>query len=419
MSLRQWPVRLDRRAGNRPDKADKGAIVARTPKNTDRDTGTDQPEIEDAVILDEGRPQDPAPEPVAIDEPVQTADDPIADEAAPEAEAPEPAQRSSGPLWVGMILSGAVVAGLGFGSGLLLRPSGDEALQAMLDSQASRLAELESRVAAIPEPLDIGPLQTRITELQQEIDGQKAGLETLGAQTESRLSDLEKRPLADGTLADEALAAYEREIAALRSEIVGQGSRLQDMADATAQQLSQTQEQARQIEQSSADAARNAALSAAVSKLRVALDAGGGFEAPLADLSAAGVEIGPDLALVAADGVATINQLQTDFPQAARNALAAARREGVAGEAASGVLAYLRNQFDVRSVVPHEGSDPDAVLSRAQAALADNRLADALAELDALPEVARAEMSGWIAAATARRAAIVATDSLAQSLNAF
>lgn len=419
MSLRQWPVRLDRRAGNRPDKADKGAIVARTPKNTDRDTSTDQPEIEDAVILDEGRPQDPAPEPVAIDEPVQTADDPIADEAAPEAEAPEPAQRSSGPLWVGMILSGAVVAGLGFGSGLLLRPSGDEALQAMLDSQASRLAELESRVAAIPEPLDIGPLQTRITELQQEIDGQKAGLEALGAQTESRLSDLEKRPLADGTLADEALAAYEREIAALRSEIVGQGSRLQDMADATAQQLSQTQEQARQIEQSSADAARNAALSAAVSKLRVALDAGGGFEAPLADLSAAGVEIGPDLALVAADGVATINQLQTDFPQAARNALAAARREGVAGEAASGVLAYLRNQFDVRSVVPHEGSDPDAVLSRAQAALADNRLADALAELDALPEVARAEMSGWIAAATARRAAIVATDSLAQSLNAF
>lgn len=419
MSLRQWPVRLDRRAGNRPDKADKGAIVARTPKNTDRDTSTDQPEIEDAVILDEGRPQDPAPEPVAIDEPVQTADDPIADEAAPEAEAPEPAQRSSGPLWVGMILSGAVVAGLGFGSGLLLRPSGDEALQAMLDSQASRLAELESRVAAIPEPLDIGPLQTRITELQQEIDGQKAGLEALGAQTESRLSELEKRPLADGTLADEALAAYEREIAALRSEIVGQGSRLQDMADATAQQLSQTQEQARQIEQSSADAARNAALSAAVSKLRVALDAGGGFEAPLADLSAAGVEIGPDLALVAADGVATINQLQTDFPQAARNALAAARREGVAGEAASGVLAYLRNQFDVRSVVPHEGSDPDAVLSRAQAALADNRLADALAELDALPEVARAEMSGWIAAATARRAAIVATDSLAQSLNAF
>ncbi len=419
MSLRQWPVRLDRRAGNRPDKADKGAIVARTPKNTDRDTSTDQPEIEDAVILDEGRPQDPAPEPVAIDEPVQTADDPIADKAAPEAEAPEPAQRSSGPLWVGMILSGAVVAGLGFGSGLLLRPSGDEALQAMLDSQASRLAELESRVAAIPEPLDIGPLQTRITELQQEIDGQKAGLEALGAQTESRLSELEKRPLADGTLADEALAAYEREIAALRSEIVGQGSRLQDMADATAQQLSQTQEQARQIEQSSADAARNAALSAAVSKLRVALDAGGGFEAPLADLSAAGVEIGPDLALVAADGVATINQLQTDFPQAARNALAAARREGVAGEAASGVLAYLRNQFDVRSVVPHEGSDPDAVLSRAQAALADNRLADALAELDALPEVARAEMSGWIAAATARRAAIVATDSLAQSLNAF
>jgi uncharacterized coiled-coil protein SlyX len=241
LSLRQWPVRLDRRAGNRPDKADKGAIVARTPKNTDRDTSTDQPEIKDAVILDEGRPQDPAPEPVAIDEPVQTADDPIADEAAPEAEAPEPAQRSSGPLWVGMILSGAVVAGLGFGSGLLLRPSGDEALQAMLDSQASRLAELESRVAAIPEPLDIGPLQSRITELQQEIDGQKAGLETLGAQTESRLSDLEKRPLADGTLADEALAAYEREIAALRSEIVGQGSRLQDMADATAQQLSQTQ----------------------------------------------------------------------------------------------------------------------------------------------------------------------------------
>lgn len=384
--------------------------MARTPKSTDRAAPAQISEVEDAVIVEDEARADAEIEP---DSPVEAA------AATPQPEVAAPRRSSSGGLIIAMILSGAAVAGLGFGAGILLRPSGDAALQALIDSQAGRLANLEAEVAAIPPPADLDPLQSQIEQLSAALLSQKAEIEALGAATETRLVDLEKRPSADGTLADEALAAYEREIAALRSEIAGQGSRLQEMADATAMKLDQAQEQARLIEQSSADAARNAALNAAVSQMRVALDAGGAFDAPLAEILAAGIEVAPDLAALAGEGVATISQLQNDFPAAARAALAVARSEGLAGEPESGVLSYLRSQFDVRSVVPRAGSEPDAILSRAEAALADNRLGDALSELEALPGISRAEMSAWISTATARRSAMIAVDTLAQSLNAF
>ena len=62
--------------------------------------------------------------------------------------------------------------------------------------------------------------------------------------------------------------------------------------------------------------------------------------------------------------------------------------------AASG--AFLRTQMQARSLTPQEGSTPDAVLSRAEAALGGGDVAATLAELDALPAEGRAAMQGWI-----------------------
>ena len=89
------------------------------------------------------------------------------------------------------------------------------------------------------------------------------------------------------------------------------------------------------------------------------------------------------------------------FPDAARAALATARAEGLSDDAA-GLGGFLRSQFDVRSTTPQEGAGPDAVLSRAEAAVKEGRVADALAELEALPEVARAEMTDWMGQAQSR-----------------
>jgi hypothetical protein len=97
--------------------------------------------------------------------------------------------------------------------------------------------------------------------------------------------------------------------------------------------------------------------------------------------------------------------------------LATARSEGVSGEETTGFGAFMRNQFDVRSTTPQEGDGADAVLSRAEAAVRAGRLSDALAEISALPEVVRAEMSDWLAQAESRADAIAAVDILSTSLS--
>jgi hypothetical protein len=56
-------------------------------------------------------------------------------------------------------------------------------------------------------------------------------------------------------------------------------------------------------------------------------------------------------------------------------------------------------------------------LSRAEAAIKAGRVADALAELEALPEVARAEMTDWTARATQRADVLDAIATLSETFN--
>uniref|UniRef100_UPI0037C662F9 COG4223 family protein n=1 Tax=Roseovarius salis TaxID=3376063 RepID=UPI0037C662F9 len=101
----------------------------------------------------------------------------------------------------------------------------------------------------------------------------------------------------------------------------------------------------------------------------------------------------------------------------ARAALAAARdaaaREGDTG----GLTGFLRTQLGVRSLEPREGDDPDAVLSRAEAAVGQGRLTDALAEIETLPDVARAELEDWTQRARQRLDAVAAARELSEELN--
>ena len=78
---------------------------------------------------------------------------------------------------------------------------------------------------------------------------------------------------------------------------------------------------------------------------------------------------------------------------------------------------FFRSQLGMRSLVPREGDSPDAILSRAEAALRDARLGAALAELENLPEGARAALDDWIARATQRQEALSAADALSDRLN--
>jgi len=105
--------------------------------------------------------------------------------------------------------------------------------------------------------------------------------------------------------------------------------------------------------------------------------------------------------------------LRDTFPPAARAALADLRQE----TRGTGLLAFLERQTGARSVTPRAGDDPDAVLSRAEAAVTSGDLATALDLVAALPEAAQAALADWVAQASSRHQAIAAADALAQSLN--
>ncbi|MFC0813401.1 hypothetical protein ACFHYO_14970, partial [Paracoccus panacisoli] len=153
---------------------------------------------------------------------------------------------------------------------------------------------------------------------------------------------------------------------------------------------------------------RRARTAAAASALGTAIQTGAPREAALAQLQEAGVTPPPALTVE----VPTLEALAAEFPPAARAALRAELRSDAASGRGSAIGNFLRAQTGARSVTPHEGSDADAVLSRAGAAVDRGDIAAALKELEALPAPARPAMEPWIARARAAAEAAAAIGAL-------
>jgi hypothetical protein len=230
---------------------------------------------------------------------------------------------------------------------------------------------------------------------------------------DARLVEVEKLPSGDGTLSDTALSAYERELESLRADLNAQQETVMSAAAQAEADLAAARADAELLEQEALSAAQAAASRAALNRVASAVDTGAPFADAISDL---GGDLPAALTAAAETGVATNAQLTSDFPAAARSALATARSEGVSGES-GGLGAFFRNQFDVRSTAPQEGGTPDAILSRAEAAVKEGRVADALAEMEALPEVVRAELTDWTAQATERADVLDAIATLSETYN--
>ncbi|MGC1487099.1 MAG: hypothetical protein WA784_04835, partial [Albidovulum sp.] len=69
-----------------------------------------------------------------------------------------------------------------------------------------------------------------------------------------------------------------------------------------------------------------------------------------------------------------------------------------------------------RSLTPRAGEDPDAILSRAEAALGTGDLKTALVEIATLPEAGRARLAEWTGLAERRLAAAAAIAALAADM---
>lgn len=355
-------------------------------------------------------------EPAARDEDITASGETAAaDVPEPDLSAPPPAEKvvervieKRGGVFP-MILAGALVAAAGFAAGaadlLPLRAAPPPDLSGDVAALEGRIAEVETGLTSVaaPQAPDLSPLTARLDGVEarlSDLAARQTALDEGLAALDSRIAALAARPVTEGA-SQAAVAAFEAEVDALRSAIATERAEVEQMLAS-----------AREMEANAAEQARLSEARAAIARLVAAIDRGDDLQAELAALGGLGVTV-PDALAQAAGGVATLSALQADFPDAARAALAQARTsEGADG----GAAAWLQRQLGARSVTPRDGNDPDAILSRAEAALTQGQLDVALKEIDALPDAAKVPLAGWQAAAAARLAATQAVDALAAEL---
>ena len=349
------------------------------------------------VVAEQAEPEADA----AADE-LETAVEEALEPVAPAA--PEVMPRRGG--FMPLVLGGVIAAGLGVGAtiyalpylpaGLLPQPEVDiAALKTTSDVQATQISDLSQKLADFKVPAP-------------DLSGVEAALAELGAQQAANaaaIADLTARISVAGSAEGAANPALSAEVGDLRTKleaVIAENERSQQEA-ATAAQAIQAEAQAK---------AARTMIQADLSRLNAALEAGEPL-APIAEaLAAAGVAIPAALS----GEIASASALQEGFGPAARSALKSARLAG--GEASIGerIGSFLLAQTGVRSLGAKEGDGPDAILSRAQAAVNAKDFGAALAEISALPEAAQPAFTDWAAQATARIDAVQAAAALVDSL---
>lgn len=407
------PTPADATAKTHQDSKSRASAAAGAAATATKDaTAEKSPTEKTAADKKPDRPSDTAATGQPVSSKAATADSPAPTGAAPKPETTRPdstpsqpaAQPKRRPIFLPLVLGGALAAGAGFLLSeydvLELRGTSDVTeMRAMLDQQAQQIAALQEAgeaPAAAPDTAATDALAEEIAALQ-------GSLSTI----QDRLTALEDRPVAAGEPAEIDLSPYEDRLAELQANVEAQRGEIEALLD-----------NARSVEEATADAARDATLQTLLTRLTSAVTNGEPYADVLAEMRALEVADLPEPLVAPADtGVVTLNSLQTRFPDAARSALAAARAQDV-DPGSEGIGGFLRRQLGARSVAPREGTDPDAILSRAEAAVREARLADALSELEALPDAARADMQEWLNDAQTRQAAVAASRELAQRLTA-
>jgi hypothetical protein len=360
---------------------------------------------------------------------------------------PPPPQRRGAASLVAALLFGGVLAALaGVAAARFLFPDGwpgqnDTAatlaeLRADNDAQAARIEELEAaiaglgdRIAALPDPDAVaGSLRAELaapveaaaasaSDAASRVSALEQGLSEL----DSRLAELAQRPIPealDAPSLDAELAEFREELAAAveaaRGEIVSAQEEAATIAARAAEEAAAQEqaaaEEAETLRAEAEAAAAAAARDAAISRVRAAIENGEPYAEDLAALD--GMDLPEALTGPAEDGVPSLAALVEGFPTAARDALDASIRATMGDGALDRVSAFLRVQTGARSLEPRPGDDPDAVLSRAEAALRAGDLESALAELAALPDPGQAAMAAWTDAARSRHEAASAARAL-------
>ncbi|MHA1128739.1 MAG: COG4223 family protein [Alphaproteobacteria bacterium] len=274
---------------------------------------------------------------------------------------------------------------------------------------STKTAALTARIDALDDGSDTAQIESRLAALELKTDGLRAEMSSLLSQ----LSDVSQMGGEVSAETAAKLAGFVAVNEGLKAEIEALANRI-DGVSATAAQVSTVE--------TNAEAARNmAVIRSSLNSIDVALSAGLPFATTLNDLENAGIVDIPVALADASNGVATMAKLRADFPEAAHAAIRASILASAGDGVFASISAFTKAQVAGRSLTPQDGVGPDAVLSRAEAALKQDDLNKALTEIDALPTAAMSEdgdgaMDVWLANAAELQSALNAFDTLQASL---
>ena len=376
----------------------------------------------------------PDAEPITIDAPAEPdAPDetpPPADDIAVTPPPPAAPRRRGG--FFGPLLGGVLAAVIGFAGAQYLGPLNlpfvrdtTSALSEQLAAQDTRLAEMAQQLSALSNaPGDdsasaasVDALASAMQKANDRITAQLTGISSATSDVSSavealsaRVSTLEKRPVAETPDLSGAVTAYEDELARLRTQVQALQNDAESATIAFAQQADQAAER---VAAANANAAKLESR-AGLMQIRAAIDSGAPFTDAVAAVTT--VDVPKPLLNQAENGVPTRQALIDGFAAPAREALAASRRALAEGNAADRFGAFLQTQVGVRSTVPRDGDGPDAVLSRAEAALRSGDLTTALDEVATLPPEGQEAMKPWQQLVIKRRNALNAVKTLGDAL---
>ena len=314
---------------------------------------------------------------------------------------PPPPQRGSGVF--GPLLGGALAAIGGFAlshfNALGLAPASVPVDLAPLSAQIE--AAGTAQTAALDAlSVDLSALSNRVAALEGTPAPDLSRLDAL----DQRLAAIETLP-ADGNASTAALTAklteLEERIATMPAG--GADPALQQKLDEALARLTEAEASATSRAAEAEAAASAAARATALDELSAAVASGQPFATQLQALAdpALTETLGP----IAETGAPTLADLNDTFPDAAREALRVARDLSVEEGWGDRFVDFLASQTGARSLTPLEGDTPDAILSRAEFALSEGRVGDALKELDPLDPTVKAPLEPWIALAQAHLAA--------------
>ena len=295
-----------------------------------------------------------------------------------------PQRKRRGLAWViWPLLGGALAAAAGYGVAQYVPNGWPMASVVTLQTQVAVLSDQVQALQADLQKADARLASLETAPAPQSDAGQIAALEL-------RLAALESKPMPAGT-DSAALDQLRTEVAAIKTNGAAVMS-AQVQADLDAK-VQATEAKLTAIEQSAQAQAAATLTRAALGQIAAALDSGAPYPSAIAALA------GADIAVVLTDnataGLPSLQALQASFPDSARTALEAALRANMGESWSERVGNFLRTQVGVRSLTPRDGPDPDAILSRAEAALTAGDVALALAEIAALPTPAQDALSAW------------------------